>query len=211
MFAMLMAFALQSASEAAPKVYEVEFAPLAPSERQYASLGPAGPYFPEFAFRKHQSGEALLHCTAGQDGELKQCIHGEENPGGSGFADAARMLAARRRIRAVDGTPVGISIAVRVPFALGAPVNGIERVVSLPTVKAAAPGVRGHAEVSCVVTDKGFERCFVLYFRSSKTTSPVITADAAVAAVSQVSTAALAKDTWVIIPMDFSPSAPPRP
>lgn len=206
-----MALALQSAGEAPPKVYEIEFAPLPPSERQYASLGPAGPYFPEFAFRKHQSGEALLHCTASQDGELKQCIQGEENPGGSGFADAARLLAARRRIRAVGGTPVGTPIVVRVPFALGSPVNGIEHVVSLPTVKATAPSVKGHAEVSCVVTDKGFERCFVLYFRSSNTTSPVITADAAMAAVSQVSTSALAKDTWVIIPMDFAPSVPPKP
>ncbi len=210
-FAMLMALALQSASEAAPKVYEVEFAPLAPAEREYAGLGPAGPYFPEVALRMHMSGEALLHCTAGQDGELKHCVKGEESPSGSAFADAAWLLASRRRIRAVGDAPVGTSIVVRVPFAVGAPVIGMKHVVTLPTVKAVAPDVRGHAEVGCAVTDKGFELCFVLTFRSSNKASPEITSDAALAAVSQAPTVALAKHTWVIIPMDFSPSASPRP
>lgn len=207
--AMLMALALQSAPEAASKVYEVEFAPLTPSERMYAVLGPSGPYYPEVAVRNNLSGEALLHCTVGQDGELRQCAKGEESPSGSAFADAAWLLAARRRIRVVGAAPVGTTITVRVPFSLGAPVNAMKRVVTLPTVKATAPDTKGHAEVGCAVADKGFELCFVLNFRSPNKTSPEVTADAALAAVSQAPTVALAKHTWVIIPIDFSPSAPP--
>ena len=96
-------------------------------------------------------------------------------------------------------------------FRSGWTCRGAERVVRAPPVKATAPGVKGHAEIGCVVTDKGLDRCFVLYFQSFNTTSSVSTADAALAAVDQAAGAALAKDTWVIIPMDFTPSAPPRP
>ncbi len=210
--AILLAAALQAAAaDPAQKIYEVEFAPLAPSERQYAHLGPGGPYYPERAFRNHQNGEGQLRCKAGADGDLQQCVQFAEGPAGSGFADAARILADRKRVRATGAPPVGESIVVRVPFIIGSPVTMMERAVHAPTVKVSAPDVRGHAEVGCVVADRGLDRCYVLYFRSLTTASPATTTAAALAAVSQVSLEALTKDTWVIIPVDVTPTATPKP
>jgi hypothetical protein len=208
-----LAAALQaSGAEPPQKTYEVEFAPLAPSERQYAHLGPAGPYFPDRAFRNNQSGEGRLRCTAGVDGDLQGCVEVYERPSGSDFSVAARILADRKRLRAVGAPAVGESIVVRVPFVLGAPAAVMERAVrTTRTFKGSAPDVRGHAEVACVVADKGLDRCFVLYFQSGSRASSATTAAAALAAVSQVSPGELEKATWVIMPVDVTPAATPKP
>ena len=219
--AFLLAAALQAATvDPSQKVYEVEFVPLAPSERQYAASGPAGPYFPERAFRAHQRGESLLRCTAGPDGDLQQCAQAGEKPGGVGFADAALILAIRKRVRAAGAPPVGASILVRVPFVPGSPVNGMERAVRAPTVKTSALDVRGHAEVGCLVRDRGFDGCFVLYFRpmGSRPATPAAEfaamaneTTAVLAATTQASPVGLEKDTWVIIPVDVTPAASSKP
>jgi len=209
--ALLLAVALQAAAtDPMQKIYDVEFAPLAPSERQYAHLGPAGPYYPERAFRTHQNGEGQLRCKAGLDGDLQQCAPFAERPAGSGFAEAALILADRKRVSAMGAPPAGESIIVRVPFAIGAPAIVIERAVHTPTVKVSAPDVRGHAEVGCVVADKGLDRCYVLYFRSSTPASPTTTTAAALTAVGQVTLGAVEKGSWVIIPVDVTPNAPPK-
>jgi hypothetical protein len=210
--AILLAAAVQAAAaDPGQKIYEVEFAPLAPSERQYAHLGPAGPYYPERALRNHQNGEGQLRCIAGVDGDLQQCVPFAEGPAGSGFADAAQILADRRRVRVAGSPPVGESLIVRVPFTTGPPVNVTERAVRTQTVKVAAPDVRGHAEVGCVVADKGLDHCYVLYFRSLTTATSATTAAAALSAVGQVPLGTAAKDTWVIIPVDVTPTAIPKP
>jgi hypothetical protein len=211
--AILLAAALQAAAAADPaqKIYEVEFAPLAPSESQYAHLGPAGPYYPERAFRNHQSGEGQLRCIAGVDGDLQQCALFAEEPAESGFATAARILADRKRVRAAGSPPVGESTIVRVPFVLGAPVKVTERAVRTQAVKVTAPNVRGHAEVGCVVADKGLDHCYVLYFRSLTPANSATTAAAALSAVGQVPLGNVAKDSWVIIPVDVTPTAAPEP
>jgi len=211
--AILLATALQATGAEPPqKTYEVEFAPLAPSERQYAHLGPAGPYFPERALRNNQSGEGRLSCTAGVDGDLQGCVEVNERPSGSGFSIAARILADRKRIRAAGAPAAGESIIVRVPFVLGAPATVMERAVRTKRIfKGSAPDVRGHAEVACVVADKGLDRCFVLYFQSGTRASSATTAAAALAAVAQVSPSGLEKGAWVIMPVDVTPAATPKP
>jgi len=187
--AILLAVALQATGAQPPqKTYEVEFSPLAPSEREYAHLGPAGPYFPDRAYRNNQNGEGQLRCTAGVDGDLQGCVEVYERPSGSGFSIAARLLADRKRIRAVGAPAAGESIIVRVPFVLRAPATVMERAVrTTRTFKVAASDLRGHAEVACTVADKGLDRCFVLYFRSGTPATAAATSAAALAAVSQVS------------------------
>jgi hypothetical protein len=158
----------------------------------------------------HQNGEGQLRCKAGLDGELQQCAPFAEGPAGSGFADAARMLADRKRVRAIGAPPAGEPIIVRVPFAIGAPAIVTERAVHTATVKVSAPDVSGHAEVGCAVADKGLDRCYVLYFRSATTASPATTTAAALTAVGQVALGAVEKGAWVIIPVDVTPNAPPK-
>lgn len=100
---------------------------------------------------------------------------------------------------------------MRVPFVRGAPASVMERAVRTKrTFKASAAGVRGHAEVACVVADKGLDRCFVLYFRSETRASSATTAAAALAAVGQLSPGELEKGTWVIMPVDVTPAATPK-
>ena len=211
--AILLAAALQASGvEPSQKTYEVEFAPLAPSERQYAHLGPAGPYFPDRAVRNKRSGEGRLRCTAGMDGDLQGCVEVDEQPSGSDFSAAARILADRKRIRAAGTPQAGESIIVRVPFKLGAPAAVMERAMrTTRTFKASAPDVRGHGEVACIVADKGFDRCSVLYFQSASRASSATTAAAALAAVSKVAAGELEKGTWVIMPVDVAPSATSKP
>lgn len=217
--AILVAMALQAA-DLPQQLYEVEFAPLLPSERRFAYVGPAGPYYPERAFRNHQNGEGRLRCVVGAQGSLQQCVPFAEGPTGYGFADAARILAERRRVRVTGAASEGESVMVRVPFVIGAPATVIERSARTSTVKVSAPGVRGHAEVACVVVDKGLDRCHVLSFQSMSGRPATLAAaraemandaNAALAAVAQVSTDRLEKDGWVVIPMDLTPTATPGP
>ena len=208
--AILLALALQVAADPTPKIYEVEFAPLAPSERQYAYLGPAGPYFPENALQMHQRGEGRLRCIVGADGDLLQCVQLAEGPAGSGFASAAQVLADRKRVRVTGSPPLGERITVRIPFAIGAPVSLIKQSVRAKAIKVSAPDVRGRAEVACVATDKGPDQCYVLYFQSSTRADAATTTAAALSAVGQVAWGTLAKDTWVIIPVTVTPTAAPK-
>lgn len=106
-----------------PRVYEVEFAPLKRSERQYAGSGPVGPYYPMRAVDLHLNGTATLRCRAGEAGEFQTCLPVEENPSGAGFEEAALRMADRQRIKAAGSPPVGQFILVRVPFTLGAPAS----------------------------------------------------------------------------------------
>src|SRR4051812_162263 len=81
-----------------PPVYEAEFAPLRRSERQYAGLGPAGPFYPEAAARARKNGEAVLQCVAIDGGALKQCRVMSDTPRDLNFGVAARVMSERKRI-----------------------------------------------------------------------------------------------------------------
>ncbi len=121
--AVLLAVALQVSVDAPPKVYEVEFAPLRGAELSYKSMGPVGPYYPQWAGDHHLNGEGVLKCQAGEAGLLLHCAPVAETPNGTGFSIAARIMAERKRVKAVGSPPVGETILVRVPFVIGAPVT----------------------------------------------------------------------------------------
>lgn len=105
---------------ATPQVYEAEFAPLHRGEKEYANLGPVGPYYPDRYARMRLNGEAILKCEAAEAGVLKGC--GVASATQIEFGLAARMLAYRKRITAAGSPSPGETIFVRVPFIIGAPV-----------------------------------------------------------------------------------------
>ena len=102
---------------------DVIFAPLRRSERSYSSLGPVGPYYPEYAVSAGKNGEAILDCLATTSGVLKRCRIVSETPAGYAFGVAARIMADRRRITAPLPASEGLTVRVRVPFVRGAPVT----------------------------------------------------------------------------------------
>lgn len=123
MLVVMAVLALASAAEPSPQqqqTFEAEFRPLRKSERSYAGLGPAGPYYPQRASDERASGYGLISCRVAADGELERCKLVGETPWNSNFAPAARRLAERKRIFVKGATP-GETILVRVPFVLGAP------------------------------------------------------------------------------------------
>jgi TonB family protein len=111
------------AGEAAPTVYEAEFAPLRKSERAHQRLGPAGPFYPANAVAARAGGEAVLECRVEQDGALANCRVVSESPARLDFGAAATVMAQRKRLRAAGSPPPGLTIRVRVPFTPGAPVS----------------------------------------------------------------------------------------
>jgi len=125
MFLITMAvLAMEQSADAAPQpqqVYEARFLPLKKSERTYARLGPAGPYYPERAFNARTSGQAILRCRVAAAGELQNCKPVSETPADSQFAIASRIMADRKRITVAGTVAAGETILVRVPFVLGAP------------------------------------------------------------------------------------------
>lgn len=117
----LLAFGQVATSDAQPpKTFQAEYRPLKRSERDYARLGPAGPFYPQRAFDARVSGDGLIKCQVADEGRLTKCKLVDETPWNSNFAPAARILAERKRIF-VTGAATGETILVRVPFVLGAP------------------------------------------------------------------------------------------
>ena len=86
-------------------------------------LGPVGPYYPQVAVDAQMSGEATLECRVGELGVLEACKIVSETPQGFYFGAAAGRMAASKRITAQGSPPLGETIWVRVPFALGAPAS----------------------------------------------------------------------------------------
>jgi hypothetical protein len=120
----LAVLAMEQSVEAASQqqqVYEAVFRPLKKSERSYARLGPAGPYYPERAFNARTNGQAILRCRVAAAGELQNCKPVSEAPADSQFAIAARIMADRKRITVAGVAAAGETILVRVPFVLSAP------------------------------------------------------------------------------------------
>ena len=110
----------QDGPNTATVTYEVNFAPLKRAERDYADMGPAGPFYPAGASDNRKSGEAYLRCVAKTAGILEQCRVISENPSGFAFGEAAQVMANRHRITAAGSPPPGETIRVRVPFDLHA-------------------------------------------------------------------------------------------
>jgi len=88
----------------------------------YESAGPAGPFYPERAFRRGQNGLALIQCNAAPDGALTACVMLADQPADQDFGNAALMMAKRGRILAApraDGQPdTGEAQRFLVPFVL---------------------------------------------------------------------------------------------
>lgn len=117
----LLAFGQAATPDApSPKTFQAEYRPLKRSERHYARLGPAGPFYPQRASDARVSGDGLIKCQVADEGRLTKCKLVDETPWNSNFAPAARILAERKRIF-VTGAATGETILVRVPFVLGAP------------------------------------------------------------------------------------------
>lgn len=112
------------AHEAAPAapIYMVE--PIFNKQpKEYENLGPAGPYYPDRAYRAGTNGAAILKCHLLATGALKNCEIVGEGPKDFGFGPAARIMTERGQItaapRLVDGAPVADEVVgVRVPFEL---------------------------------------------------------------------------------------------
>jgi hypothetical protein len=104
-----------------PSTYEAVFKPLLRSERDYADLGPAGPFYPQAAIsREHgrataRPGEAVLECRTRRSGELSGCKVILSRPLEE-FGLAARALASQRRIGVSSELPEGQIVRVHVPF-----------------------------------------------------------------------------------------------
>jgi TonB family protein len=109
-----------------PPLQEVRFAPLLRSERRYAELGPVGPFYPMDAVSARKSGEAVIECMTGSSGELKACKVISETPAHFHFGDAAVVMARRKRIFPVGEETPNVMVRLRVPFALGAPVEAAQ-------------------------------------------------------------------------------------
>jgi hypothetical protein len=104
---------------APPAILDVDFAPLRPSEKVFAYLGPAGPYCPERLALMRVNGEAILNCRLGRAGHLYACkIVSASEPE---FGLAARVMADRQRVTAPGSPSPRATITVRVPFVIGAP------------------------------------------------------------------------------------------
>ncbi|MBU1378078.1 MAG: energy transducer TonB [Alphaproteobacteria bacterium] len=119
----LLLLALGEATTPEPehlKTFQAEFRPLKRSERSYAKLGPAGPFYPQRASDARASGYGLIKCQVADDGDLTKCKLVNETPWNSNFAPAARIMAERKRIF-VTGATTGATILVQVPFVLGGP------------------------------------------------------------------------------------------
>lgn len=117
-----MAAALDTASPPDAPV-EVRFAPLLKSERGFARLGPVGPFYPQKAAQLGRQGEAVLDCQVASGARLIKCKVRSETPAKYDFGVAARVMADRGRVLAPEEASIGAPISVRVPFALGAPVQ----------------------------------------------------------------------------------------
>lgn len=120
---MLVLLALAQATPPEPselRTFQAEFRPIKKSERTYAKLGPAGPFYPQRAFDARASGHGLIRCQVTDKGDLAKCKPVDEKPSNSNFAPAARIMAERKRIF-VTGAAPGETILVQVPFVLGGP------------------------------------------------------------------------------------------
>lgn len=63
-------------------------------------------------------GDAVVSCTVGYQGRLRDCAAIQENPDGLGFGTAARKLAERLRSEATHGSELQVKVAFR-PEMLG--------------------------------------------------------------------------------------------
>lgn len=75
------------------------------SPRQYRSLAPAGPYWPERAQRLGISGVAAIDCLVGSDSHLTDCRVALEGPVDQDFGSAAMMMAKRGWMTAAPLNP----------------------------------------------------------------------------------------------------------
>jgi hypothetical protein len=121
--ALLMALALAATAETSPPViHDVTFVPLSASEREYAALGPVGPYYPVSEIHQKGSGlsvtngEAVLDCRVQAGGMLDACRIVSQRPVSSTFGPAAQRMALKRRIFVTDAPPGADRVLVRVPF-----------------------------------------------------------------------------------------------
>lgn len=104
------------------RTFQAEFRPLKKSEKSYAKLGPAGPFYPQRAINARASGHGLIECQVADEGDLTKCKLVSEAPSNTNFAPAARIMAERKRIF-VKGATTGEKILVQVPFVPGTPVE----------------------------------------------------------------------------------------
>lgn len=117
-----LALTVAASAEVQPPVHDVSFLPLPSSEREYAALGPVGPYYPQSAIRRTGGGVAVTHgtavldCQVKPDGGLDRCRIVSETPSGYGFGAAAKRMAERGRVRVADLPPGETTVRLRVPF-----------------------------------------------------------------------------------------------
>ena len=117
MIGVLMAAAMAAAGVEAP-AQEAAFAPLKGPERAYARNGPAGPYYPDRAFRAGRNGEAVTECQVGPRRALDKCSLISESPRDFHFGPAALRMAERRHLLAPEGATEGERMRLRTPFVL---------------------------------------------------------------------------------------------
>jgi TonB family protein len=73
------------------------------------------------ASRNGVTGEAVLQCTADEDGYLADCVVNSETPAGAGFGNAALEMTAYMRMRPATNYGVPVSSAVIVPLHFAIP------------------------------------------------------------------------------------------
>jgi hypothetical protein len=116
----------QPAASPSPPTYEATFKPLPRSEREFAALGPVGPFYPQAAISQEGgrvkviAGEALLECQIARSGDLDRCKVISATPL-TQFGYAAKAMASQRRIAVSRGPSEGQIVRVHVPFEIGTP------------------------------------------------------------------------------------------
>jgi hypothetical protein len=77
-----------------------------------------GGVYPSQAARRNLAGRVVLHCKAGQTGQLVDCAVVEEDPVGQGFAAASLRVAGdfRMRMTAMDGRPIAPGTTIQAPL-----------------------------------------------------------------------------------------------
>ncbi|WP_165184207.1 TonB family protein [Caulobacter soli] len=153
------------ASAADEKVHPQTARQVTPAERAAV--------YPKAAFEKKISGEALLDCTADEEGREVDCKVIGEDPAGMGFGEAALALVTKERVKTKDAQGVSI-VGKRFESGFGflAPGDSNPDWVRKPTAEALATAFptkalktarAGKAVIQCQVTIEGFlDRCKVL-------------------------------------------------